>query len=91
MRYSTQRILRLIDEIELEPAGTARDRIYRAEKKGLIANAKTMIESRMLRNDIAHEYVQEELTTLYHRVLKLTPVLFDSVERVKKHAIKTIG
>jgi len=46
-----QKIFRLIDELDLETQGSLRDRIYRAEKKGLIENAEQFIECRMLRND----------------------------------------
>jgi hypothetical protein len=60
-----QKIFRLIDEIELEMQGTLIDRINRAEKKGLIIDAKQFIECRTLRNEIAHEYVPENVLVIF--------------------------
>lgn len=80
-----QKMFRLVDEIDLENSGTVRDRINRAEKKGLIGSADVFIEIRMLRNDIAHEYLPEAIRDIYRRVLEMTPDLLDSVKRVKKY------
>ena len=51
----TQKLLRLIDELELNPEGTLLDRIQRAEKRGWVANAGELIQIRELRNLMAHE------------------------------------
>jgi len=83
-----QKILRLIDEIDLETQGTVRDRINRAEKKALIGSSDTFVEIRMVRNDIAHEYLPEAIHETFKKVLELTPALLDSVERVKAHSQK---
>ena len=80
-----QKIFRLIDRIDLEDTGTVRDRIYRAEKKGLIADADVFIEIRVLRNDIAHEYLPDAMREIYRKVLELSPHLMDSVQRVKDY------
>lgn len=52
----THKLLRLIDEMDLETPGTVRDRIHRAEKKSVIASSDDLIMCRVLRNEIAHEY-----------------------------------
>lgn len=78
-----QKIFRLIDVIDLEYGGTVRDRINRAEKKGLINNAIEFIEIRELRNSIAHEYQPEALGLIFPKVLKFAPVLLDVAERVR--------
>lgn len=83
-----QKIFRLIDELDLEAQGTIRDRINRAEKKGLIDSADTFIEIRMVRNDIAHEYLPEAIKDIFKKVFRLTPYLFDSVEKVKSYCKK---
>jgi len=51
-----QKILRLFDVLDLEEPGTVRDRINRAEKKGVVESADDFIQIRILRNEIAHEY-----------------------------------
>ncbi len=83
-----QKIFRLIDDIDLEAPGTIRDRINRAEKKELIESADVFIEIRVVRNQVAHEYVQDEIQELFAKVLKYTPPLLDSVNRVKSHCRK---
>lgn len=77
-----QRILRYVDTIDLEESGTVRDRINRAEKKELIESAEKFIKIRLLRNEIAHEYKAETIYDIFERVLELTPVLLDSVDRI---------
>jgi len=83
-----QKIFRLVDELDLESHGTLRDRINRAEKKGLIKNAEQFIECRSLRNDIAHEYIQENVLVIFKNVLEITPYLLESVETIKAYCEK---
>lgn len=80
--FMIQRIFRLIDEIELElPGGTVRDIINRAEKKELIENADSLIQARILRNRIAHEYVEKVMTEIFEETIRLVPILLDAVKR----------
>lgn len=86
-----QKIFRLVDEIDLDLQGTVRDRINRAEKKELIDSADTFVEIRMVRNDIAHEYLPEAIQEIFVKVLQLTPALLDAVERVRRYCQKYDG
>nr|MDT0253706.1 hypothetical protein [Endozoicomonas sp.] len=83
-----QKIFRLIDTIDLDDTGTVRDRIHRAEKKGLIEDAQRFIEIRELRNSIAHEYQPEALSIIFPETLQATPVLLDIAERVRKYCLR---
>jgi len=76
-----QKIFRLVDELDLDSHGTIRDRINRAEKKELIDSSDVFVEIRMVRNDIAHEYLPEAIHDIFEKVLTLTPHLLESVER----------
>ena len=76
-----QKIFRLVDELDLDTQGTIRDRINRAEKKELIASSDIFVEIRMIRNDIAHEYLPEAIRDIFGKVLSLTPHLLDGVDR----------
>jgi len=76
-----QKIFRLVDELDLETQGTVRDRINRAEKKELIVSSDVFIEIRIIRNDIAHEYLPEAIHEIFERVLLLTPYQLEGVER----------
>lgn len=75
-----QKVLRTIDMIDLESSGTVRDRINRAEKKKVIENADTLVEIRVLRNEIAHEYKSETIYVIFEKVLHLTPLLLKDID-----------
>lgn len=71
----TQRIMRLIDDLELTPEGTLLDRIHRAEKRGWVDDANKLIQIRELRNLIAHEYAADKMVEIYQAVAALAPDL----------------
>lgn len=83
-----QKIFRLVDELDLDTQGTIRDRINRAEKKELIVSSDVFVEIRMIRNEIAHEYIPEAIHDIFGKVLDLTPHLLDGVERTVKYCSK---
>lgn len=83
-----QKIFRLIDTIDLDDGGTVRDRINRAEKKGLIEDAQRFIEIRELRNRIAHEYQPEAMSIIFPETLQATPTLLDIAERVRRYCLR---
>ena len=85
-----QKILRLIDQLDLESSGTIRDRLNRAEKKELISNVETFTKIRLLRNEIAHEYMPEEIHKIFLRVMKWTPELLSAVKQVKTYSQRFI-
>ena len=76
-----QRVIRLVDEIELTGSSTVLDRIYRAEKRGWVV-ADELIKMRELRNLIAHEYSADALTQIYAAVLALSPSLISTIPKV---------
>ena len=86
-----QKIFRLVDELDLDSHGTIRDRINRAEKKELIASSDVFIEIRVVRNDIAHEYLPEAIQDIFEKVLSLTPHLLDGIERTKRYFDKFLS
>jgi uncharacterized protein YutE (UPF0331/DUF86 family) len=77
-----QKALRTMDSMDLEYPGTIRDRINRAEKRGIIDSAETLVMIRMLRNEIAHEYSPEGILEIFENVLSLTPELLNAVDCV---------
>lgn len=82
----TQRIMRLIDDLELAPANTLLDRIYRAEKRGWIEKAESLVRIRELRNLIAHEYAADKMGEIYSAVAMLAPELLALVPKVSEYA-----
>ena len=82
-----QKILRLIDKIELEDADlSVIDRIEKAEKRGIISSACEFKNIRALRNEIAHEYAEERFCDICRDVAGYIPALKDAVCRVKDYA-----
>jgi len=78
-----QKIFRLIDEIELENEGTVRDRINRAEKRGVINSAQQFIEIRRLRNKISHEYDPDAVGKLLQKTFDFSIILLESVTKTR--------
>ena len=83
-----QKVFRTLDTIDLEDRGTVRDRINRAEKRGVIESADNFVEIRMVRNEIAHEYKSETVLEIFERVLKLTPSLMKAAEGIETYSAK---
>jgi hypothetical protein len=79
-----QKLFRAQDALLLEDEGSLLDRLNRAEKRGQIASAEQWREIRELRNQIAHEYVLEDLRELFEAVFRRAPLLLDAVERAWK-------
>ncbi len=86
-----QKVFRTVDMIELEGPGTVRDRINRAEKKKLTDSADTLINIRLLRNEIAHEYKSETIHAIFEKVLYLTPLLLKSVDLTVEYALDLLS
>ncbi len=75
-----QRLMRLVDDIELTPSGSVLDRIYRAEKRGWVTHADVLVRIRELRNLISHEYAADKMAEIYEAVCILSPEL-DMISR----------
>ncbi|MBT4789951.1 MAG: hypothetical protein HON90_00140 [Halobacteriovoraceae bacterium] len=83
-----KKIFRIFESIDLEEKGTIRDLINQAEKKEIIDSADDFIKIRELRNLIAHEYQEDDLNTIFQDVLKFTPTLLRSIDKVISYASK---
>lgn len=80
-----QKLFRAIDAIELVDEGTLLDRINRAEKRGLITSSEQWRAIRMLRNQIAHEYVIVDQNELFENTIENTPVLLLTIDKVVEY------
>jgi len=80
-----QKAFRTIDMMDLEDSGTVRDRLNRAEKKGIIEDASDFVEIRILRNEIAHEYKSEVIYSMFQKVIVLSPLLIQCVDRISSY------
>ena len=86
-----QKALRTLDILDLDDEGTVRDRINRAEKKGIVESADSLVDVRVLRNEIAHEYKSEVIYSIFSQVLEHVPFLLESVENIKNYAEKYLN
>ena len=75
-----QSTLKTIDEADLENEGSVRDRINRAEKKGIIQSATIKITIRNLRNKMADEFVFANLQSIFEKTKTFTPMLMYDVK-----------
>lgn len=84
----TQKTLRTLFAILQEDVNTKIDAANFTEKIGIIKNADTLLNIRELRNQIAHEYVRQNLNALFLDVLNYVPELKATVLNLKKYALR---
>lgn len=82
----TQRVMRLVDDLELIPGGTLLDRIFQAEKRGWVPAAEQLIQIRKLRNTIAHDYAAETRTLIHDQTKALAPELLAITAKASAYA-----
>lgn len=79
------KVLRTLDLYELEDTTRKLDTVIRAEKRGFVEDYKILISMKDLRNEIVHEYIEQNLKEKFKEVLDYTPILFSTVEKVQKY------
>lgn len=70
-----RKIFRTLDEYEFENQGTLVDVVNNAHKRGLFENIDELRIMKDVRNTIAHEYIEDELTEVFDEVLLYTDKL----------------
>ena len=76
----TQKVLKSLVLLTREDAPTFLDRMNLCEKLGVISSAADLIEIRDLRNQIAHEYLSENLTEIYGDCLVFSEKLLSEIQ-----------
>lgn len=76
----TQKVLKSLILLTREDAPTFVDRMNLCEKLGVISSAADLIEIRDLRNQIAHEYLSENLTEIYGDCMALSEKLLTEIQ-----------
>lgn len=85
----TQKVLKSFVILTREDAPTFMDRMNLCEKLGVIPSAEDLIDIRDLRNQIAHEYLSNNLVEVYHECLLLSDKLMVAI-RSSDPAIKRL-
>jgi hypothetical protein len=80
-----QKLMRALDRFEFEETGSLLDTANRAVKRGLVDDVEILRELKDLRNEVAHEYVVDDLDALYEEIYRATPRLFEILDRLDKY------
>jgi len=84
----TQKVLRSIFLLLHEGTSNLIDLANRAEKLNVINNADALLLVRDIRNQISHEYEDDNLNTIYSKIFILADSLRSDIEKSKQFAIK---
>lgn len=79
------KLMRALDRFELEETGSLLDTANRAVKRGLVDDVEILRELKDLRNEVAHEYVIDDLDALYEEIYQATPILFVILDRLEEY------
>ncbi len=82
------KVLRSLDLLEAEEINRKLDILIRAEKRGFVEDFRILIEMKDLRNEFAHEYIEERLIEKFKEILEKTPTLLEITEKVKAYIKK---
>ncbi len=77
--FVVRKVFRAIDAAEFETQGTLIDTINKAHKRKLFESIDVMRDLNDLRNEIVHEYIDDELESVFAEVRDLTPELIKIV------------
>ncbi len=80
-----KKVFRAIDALELVDEGSILDRLSRMEKRRIIVSASDWRKVKEIRNQIAHDYVAEDLSSLYNDAYAMAPELLDALNRTKAY------
>jgi len=85
------KMYRAIDRVEMVAQGTLIDTINNAEKRNLIDSVEQARTLKDIRNEIAHEYILEELQPLFIEVMKETKQLSELCNKVLNYSQQYIS
>jgi hypothetical protein len=71
--------------IELEDISRKLDIVIRAEKRGFVDDYKVLVALKDLRNELVHEYIEENLVKKYKEVIMRVSQLLEIVDKVIKY------
>jgi len=76
----TQKILKTIDVLEGYGNGSLRDLLNRSAKSGIISNEIDLLHWRILRNEIAHDYIPTEQRRIFFEVMQISSKLLHCIK-----------
>ena len=89
--FYLQKILKGIDKMEANSPGTLKDILNRAVQVGLIQNAEELLELKIYRNEIVHDYIQYSQRKIFFEIRTKEPFLLDCISMTGIYIIKLNG
>ncbi len=83
--FLIRKFLRTLDAYEFETQGTLVDVVNRAHKRELFADINEVRIMKDIRNNIVHEYIEEELIHIFDDLLIYTPKLMEFMNNSLKY------
>lgn len=81
----TQKVFKTLFSLVHENPKTFIDAANLAEKIEIVETADDILNIRELRNQIAHEYIDDDLKTLFLEVLRYTPAIEKIINKTKRY------
>ena len=82
------KVLRSLDLLEEEDISRKLDIIIRAEKRAFVPDYNILIDLKNLRNELAHEYIEEELLNLFKEVKEKAPIILEIKDKLDRYIEK---
>lgn len=79
------KFLRSLDLVEAEEITRRLDILIRAERRGFVENYEILLEMKNLRNELAHEYIEELFLEKIVVIEEYSQKLFDIFKRIEKY------
>ncbi len=79
------KLLRSLDMVELEDTSRRLDTVIRAEKRGFVQTYEELIELKNLRNELAHEYIEEIFLEKVQLVRQASQKLFAVTQAIEEY------
>ncbi len=86
--FLIRKIFRTLDEYEFENQGTLVDVVNNAHKRRLFEDIDELRIMKDVRNTIAHEYIEDELSEVFEEVLQYTQALIKIINNTLKYIEK---
>ena len=86
--FLVRKVFRSIDDVEFESQGTLIDVVNNAHKRELFEDINIIREIKDIRNEIAHEYIEEGMKDFFEDVLKFTPELICIINNTTQYCKK---
>ncbi|MFN3694995.1 MAG: hypothetical protein ACK4UV_08295 [Ignavibacterium sp.] len=89
--FLVRKVFRSLDDVEFEPQGTLIDTVNNAHKRNIIDNMNIFNSIRDLRNEIVHEYLEENLIQNFDELLELTPKLIEIINNTINYSSRYLS